>query len=319
MLAKWIVSLLSLGSVFASAKPVDNIVAIVNDQIVTASDAEAFRRTLSNGGMVDETLVQLNDPKKMLSDRNALLHFMIDERILDSEVKRKNLEVTIERVDQEIRDIMNKRRVNREQMKEVLRSRGISMAEYQDYLKKSLERHSLIEKEVYSKIRISDEDIASYYAAKKGNAKNQAYEYTISHIVVIPKKGNDAAARKKAQEAHDKLKAGQAFDSVAERYSEDPNFAGGGALGTFHSGEMQGDIENAVKKLQSGEFSPVVRTKMGYNIFKVVKRTLIADPGLQAQKDELRGLLTQEALKKQLRIWLKERREDAFIKINGWT
>ena len=42
------------------------------------------------------------------------------------------------------------------------------MSQYQDFIKTSLERQGLIEHEVTSKIRISDEDISSYYLAKKG-------------------------------------------------------------------------------------------------------------------------------------------------------
>src|ERR1700735_1232987 len=103
----------------AHAKTVDHIVAIVNDQIITLSDAEGFKKNLTGGGMVDDALLQMTDPKKVASDRDALLDFMIDEKLLDSEVKKKGLEVTIERVEQEIRDLMTKRGINRDQLKEV--------------------------------------------------------------------------------------------------------------------------------------------------------------------------------------------------------
>ena len=61
------------------------------------------------------------------------------------------------------------------------------MSQYQDFIKTSLERQSLIEKEVTSKIRISDEDISSYYLAKKGPEATQTFEYTLSHILFYPK------------------------------------------------------------------------------------------------------------------------------------
>lgn len=303
----------------ATAKVVDKIVAIVNDQIITESDAEAFKKSLNNGGMMDDALIQMVDPKKLVSDRDALLNYLIDEKVLDSEVKKKNLEVTVERVEEEIRDIIKKRNVTRDQLQEVLRERGISMSQYQDYIKTSLERHSLIEKEVSSKIRISDEDVASYFTAQKGTSKNQVYEYTIAHILIVPKKGKEESAKTRAKAAWERLKSGESFETIADEYSEDPNFSKGGILGTFTSGEMRGDIEAAVKRLQAGEFSPVVRTKNGYDIFKVLKRTLVADPKMEAQKDQIRNTLFGEAFKKQFRAWLTERREEAFVKINGWS
>ncbi len=320
MLRVFLIVLLTVGCFWARAKELDHIVAIVNDQIITASDAEAFKKSLTGGGMVDDALLQMEDPKKMLSDRDALLDFLIDEKLLDSDVKKKNLEVTIERVESEIRDLMNKRGINRDQLKEVLRERGVGMAQYQDYIKTSLERHALIEKEVSSKIRISDEDVASYFASKKASGgKDQVYEYTLAHILVIPKKGREDAAKQKAHEAYEKLKEGQSFEAIAEQYSEDPGFSQGGLLGSFTTGEMQPDIESAVRKLQTGEFSPVVKTKTGYNIFKVVKRVLVSDPKLEAQKEEIRNALFGDAFKKQFKAWLKEKRDEAFVKINGWT
>lgn len=304
---------------FAFAKVVDHIVASVNEQIITNSDTEEFKKAVSNGGMVDDVLIQIIDPKKLASDRDMVLEFMIDERILDSEVKKKSLEVTVERVEQEIRDLMAKRGVNRDQLKEVLKSRGVTMSQYQDYIKKSLERHSLIEREVYSKIRISDEDISSYYLSKKqSGGKDQTYEYSLAHIVVIPKPGKDEAARKKAQTAYEKLKGGQSFDSVAEQFSEDPNFSKGGALGNFTSDELQPEVSRIISKLLPGEFSSVVKTKTGYNIFKVVKRTLVADPKLEAAKNDIRQVLFNEAFKRQFQLYLKQKRDDSFVKINGW-
>lgn len=317
MILAFIIS--SLLTAPTSAKVVDKIVAIVNDQIVTESDAETFKKSLSSGGMQDDALIQMVDPKKLLSDRDALLNYLIDEKVLDSEVKKKNLEVTVERVEQEVRDILKKRNVTRQQLAQVLSERGVSMSQYQDYIKTSLERHALIEKEVSSKIRISDEDIATYFSAKKADSKNQIYEYTIAHVLIIPKKGREEDARKKANAAYDKLKAGQSFEIIAEQYSEDPNFSKGGLLGTFTTGEMKADIETAVKRLQTGEFSPVVHSKNGYNIFKVVKRTLVADPKMEAEKDNIRNALFGDAFKKQFRAWLNERRDEAFVKINGWS
>ena len=82
---------------------------------------------------------------------------------------------------------------------------------------------------------------------------------------------------------------------------------------------MQAEIENAVQNCKPGEISKVVKTKTGYNIFKVVKKTLISDPKMESEKEEIRNNLFGEAFKKQFRAWLLEKREEAFIKINGWT
>jgi peptidyl-prolyl cis-trans isomerase SurA len=313
---KLIVVLLSV--LAAQAKPVDKIVAIVNDQIVTNSDVEKFKKKLSAGGLVDDSLLKLNDSKDLAKDKNALLNELVDEKLIDSEVKRKNLEVTIERVEQEIRSIAQNNNISRQQLQSALLAKGVSIAQYQDFVKTSLERQSLIEREVTSKIRISDEDISSYYMAKKGPTAAQTFEYTLSHILFSPKTGGDEGAMSRAKAVEEKLKGGQSFEKMAEQYSEDSNFTKGGLLGTFKAGEMLKEIEAAVRQIGPGEFSPIVKTSLGYQIIKINKRTLISDPKLDEEREGIRRVLYSDALKRQFKLWLKQRRDESFIRINGF-
>lgn len=305
-------------SLSTSAKVVDKIVAIVNDQVITLTDIEKFKKRLSTGGLVDDALLKLNDSSVLLKDRNALLNQLIDEKIIDSEVKRKNLEVTIERVEQEIRNIAKGNNISRDQLRDALRAKGVTISQYQDFIKTSLERQSLIEREVTSKIRISDEDVSSFYLAKKGPSGSQIFEYTLSHILLSPRKGGEEAALGRAKAVEEKIKGGQSFDKLAEQYSEDPNFSKGGQLGTFKAGEMLKEIEDAVRKIAPGEVTPVVKTQQGYHLIRLTKRTLISDPKLDEERDNIRKVLYADAFKRQFRLWLNQRRDDSFIKINGF-
>lgn len=311
------VALTSVGSP-AHAKTVDKIVAIVNDQPLTQSDVEKFRKKLATGGLVDDALLKLTDVPSLLKDRNALLNHMIDEKLIDSEVKHKNMEVTIERVEQEIRNIAKGNNISRQQLQSALQAKGVTMSAYQDFIKTSLERQSLIEREVTSRIRISDEDVSSYYLAKKGPSAAQVFEYQLSHILFTPKNGGDTAALARARAVEEKLKNGQGFDKLAEQSSEDPNFTKGGALGTFRAGEMSKEIEAAVRGLGPGEISGVVKSPFGYQILKVNKRTLISDPLMDEEREEIKKTLYADAFKRQFRLWLNQRRDESFIKINGF-
>lgn len=318
---RFILILLSMGAALtleASAKVVDKIVAIVNDQPITMSDVDKFRKRLTTGGLVDDALMKLVDSQNLIKDKSALLNHLIDERLIDSEVKRKSMEVTIERVEQEIRTIAKNNGISRDQLRDALKAKGVSMSQYQDFIKTSLERQGLIEREVTSKIRISDEDVSSFYLAKKGPSGAQIFEYTLSHILFNPKKGGDEAALSRARSVEEKLKSGQSFEKLAEQFSEDPNFTKGGNLGTFKAGEMSKDFDEAVRKLSPGEVSGVIKTAQGYHLIKVNKRTLISDPRLDEQREDIRRTLYADAFKRQFRLWLNQRRDDSFIKINGF-
>lgn len=307
-----------MNSMTASAKVVDKIVAIVNDQPITMSDVEKFRKRLATGGLVDDALMKLIDPQNLIKDKNALLNHIVDERLIDSEVKRKSMEVTIERVEQEIRTIAKNNGISRDQLRDALKAKGVNMSQYQDFIKTSLERQGLIEREVTSKIRISDDDVSSYYLSKKGPSGAQIFEYTLSHILFNPKNGGDGGALSRARSVEDKLKSGQSFEKLAEQFSEDSNFTKGGSLGTFKAGEMTKELDEAVRKLSPGEVSGIVKTAQGYHLIKINKRTLISDPRLDDEREGIRRTLYADAFKRQFRLWLNQRRDDSFIKINGF-
>ncbi len=311
-------SLFCFLSAVSSARVVDKIVAIVNEQLITLSDVEKFQKRLTTAGLVDDALLRLTDPQVLIKDRNALLQHMIDEKIIDSEVKRKNMEVTIERVEQEIRTIAQGNNISRNQLKDALSAKGVTMSQYQDFIKTSLERQSLIEREVTSKIRISDDDISSYYLSKKGPSGAQIFEYTLAHILFNPKTGGDESALARARAVEEKLKSGQSFEKLAEQFSEDPNFSKGGEMGTFRAGEMVKEIENAVRKAGPNETTGIVKTAQGYQIIKIMKRTLISDPRLEEERENLRRELYSDAFKRQFRLWLNQRKDEAFIRVNGF-
>lgn len=320
MITRFVLLAMSLTiSVAVQAKVVDKIVAIVNEQPVTLSDVEKFKKRLNSGGLVDDALLRLTDAASLQKDKQLLLNHLIDERIIDSEVKRKGMEITIERVEQEIRSIAKNNGISRDQLKSALLAKGVTMSQYQDFIKTSLERQGLIEREVTSKIRISDEDISSYYLSKKGASGAQIFEFTLAHILFVTKNGGDEAALKRARAVEEKIKAGnQSFEKLAEQFSEDSNFSKGGQLGTFRAGEMLREIDDAVKKVGQGETTNIVKTAQGYHIIKVNKRTLVSDPRLDEQRENIRGTLYAEAFKRQFRLWLNQRREESFIRINGF-
>ena len=298
---------------FSQTVVLDKIVAVVNDQIVTKSDMEQFKNKLKRGSLVDEGLLRLNDPQKILKDDKALLNHLIDERLLDSEVKRKGLEVTIERVEQEIRSIAKKNGLTRNQLREAVVSRGNSFAQYQDFIKTSLERQALIEKEVQSKIRISDEDVVSYLSSQK-SFSGQIFEYQLSQILILNRKSKDAA-QKRAMAALTRIQGGESFEKVADEVNEDPGHSKGGAIGTFKADELQKELETAVRPLGPGEISGLVVTANGFHILKVNKKRMVADSRFEETKSRIIGQLQAEAFQKQFRSWLDQRRDDSFISI----
>ncbi|MCB0415984.1 MAG: peptidylprolyl isomerase [Bdellovibrionales bacterium] len=312
---KWLVIFILFFTLSSSAKVVEGIVAIVNSEFITKSDVEDYKNKLKNGGLIDEAFLSIVDTKELLKNEKKLIDFLIDQKLLDSEVKAQNLSVPFERVEKEIRTISRANNVSRSQLKAALKEKGILFSDYQDFIKTSLERKSLIEKVITSKIKISDEDITSYYISHKGAQESVAFEYKIAHILTLIK--NDPnRAKQKIQQALDELNKNIGFEDVVEKYSEDPNFADGGLLGTYKSGEMLSEIETTVKNLKVGSYSGIIKTKAGFHIVRLLKKTIVESPTLSKEKERIRIELTKMEFQKRFKTWLTDKRTSAFVRIN---
>lgn len=301
----------------ARAEIVERIVAIVNDDIITLSDMEKYTERLRSGGLVDDMLIPDEATKNLLiKDREKLLEKMIEERVVDSEVKKQNLQVPIERVEAEVRAIAKKNNVNRDELKAALQERGIDFSTYQDFIKTGLERQGLIEKAITQKIKISEDDVLSAYTAAYGPNGEQAFEYTLAHIFFLNEKGGATAAKERAEKTYQKLRGGADFDKTAAEASEDPGFEQGGLLGVFKTGELQRDLEGSISKMSAGEFTHVLQTRGGFHIVKLVKKRMISDPRTEKERDKIRAQIYERAYKKQFKSWLEQLRQDAFVRIN---
>lgn len=298
------------------AETVDKIVAVVNNEIVLQSDYNAFSKKIDKGEMVDDLLLFGDKPESLKNSQPKKLNYLINEKILDSEIKRLSLTVTIERVEQEIRDIAKRNGVTRNELISAIKAQGMNVSDYQDFIRTRIERQSLIEQEISSKIRVSDEDIVAEYMRSNPNSAKGAFEYTLAHIVFNPKKGGPVAAKERADKVLKRIRAGESFETLAEQNSEDPNFSSDGLLGTFKTGEFNPQMEQSVQNLDPGEVSQVAQTKSGFHIIKVLSKKVGMDANFDKYKERIRSALFENAFQKHFKNWLETKKEDSFLRIN---
>lgn len=300
------------GSGIAEAKVLEKIEAVVNGDIVTLSEINDYQHKLANGGFLNDLL--FSDPEviqKASKDKDYLLKLLMDEKIIDYEVKQNGFLVTDERVNKEIATIAKRQSMTVPQMQETLRHQGVDFDEYRNFVKKSIERRQLVEKEITSKIKISEQDIISHYLANNKASQSQVFEFNISHILFKP---SDQA---KADSALTQLAQGANFEKLVGEMSDDADTRKqAGRFGTFKSGEMIASIQQAIEGLKIGQTSKVVKTPMGLHIFKVNDKKLVEDPEIEKQKAQIYQQLFSQAFKEQLEFWLVHKRKDAIIQVN---
>lgn len=298
------------------AEVVEKTVAIVNTELVLESDFKDLEYRIPKQGMVDENLLFGKSISSLKGNRKAQLEYLIDEKIIQSEIKRLNLSVTGDRVEAQIKEMARKNNVSEAEVANVIKQQGLTMEEYRRFLKDSIEKRSLMDSEIISKLRISDEDALNEYLKNNPNSRPSIDEFSVSHIFFNPKKGGVEATIKRAETVLGKLRSGENFENLAQQFSEDPNFSAGGALGTFKSGEFLPEIEESISNLKVNETTPIVKSRMGFHIVKVTAKKLTTDPKFERAKDAIKAQLLENSFKRQLKTWLQNKRDESFIRIN---
>jgi peptidyl-prolyl cis-trans isomerase SurA len=245
--------------------------------------------------------------------RLNILHQMIDDEILMRRAEKLGLLATDDEVDRKYNEF--KAPFTQEEFNKRLQDRKITEADFKRDIRRSITVDKVLNKEVSSKINVTDQDITDYYQTHKAEFNLIEPMYHLAQIMVTPtpnpqahnqndKAQNEADARKKIQMIANRLDSGDDFATLAMKYSEDPETSGnGGDLGTVPESGLKGTdsaTRDAVVKLKPGQYSPIIgvvnpatRQAMGYRIVKLVAK----EP---AGQRELADPRVQQAIRSQL-------------------
>jgi len=280
--------------------PAPNVVATVNGKDILRSDLDKYYQT----SLGDNP--QQPSPEQADIVRLNILRQMIDDEILQQRAAKLNLVASDEDVNAKLTEI--KAPYTQEEFDRQLKQRNTTLEDFKRDLRRQLTTTKLLNKEIESKINITDAEIGSYYNSHKADFNFIEPRYNIARIVVSNapsaqttnlqnnKASGDADAKKKIQALHAKLENGEDFGSLAMNYSEDKDSASnGGDTGFFTESQLHSDPEayNAISKLKPGQFTdvlPIVDSSshrtLGYAIYRLISREpagqrLLSDPRVQ--------------------------------------
>lgn len=298
-------------------EPIESVVAIVNNEPILQSDVTRLKKNLESNQVNDDVLFpNAEEKRKALTNPDYLMQKLIDEKLVNSEIKRLDMSATEEQVQGEIRGIAKSNNMTMDQLKEQMRLQGMSFDEYQTLIRRSLERRSLFGKEIASRVKISDEEVNSEFVKRNKDLPQSSFEYQIARILISIKGRSEKQALERGNMIFEKYKKGESFEQLAADYSEDPAFTTGGTLGTFKANELNPAYELVLRPLDVNEVSKPFVTSEGIILLKTLAKKLIPDPRSENARNEIRGELFNLALQRQVKIWLEQKRRLAFIRIN---
>ncbi|HEX6706902.1 MAG TPA: peptidylprolyl isomerase [Albitalea sp.] len=249
----------------------DYIVAIVNQELVTASELEQrMARVRENATRAGQKLPDAAELRKQVLDA------LIDERVQVTHARDNGNRVDDAELDRAVANVAVQNQVTMTQLRQRLAAEGLDYGRFRNNIRDQIMVERLREREVQARIRITDEEVDNLLDKQRAKA-GAAIEYNIAQILVsVPDGASDAAVaerRARIDAALARVRAGEAFEAVAREVSEDGNKAQGGVIGMRAADRLPDVFVSHVRALKPGEVSPtVLRTGAGFHVLKLIER-----------------------------------------------
>jgi len=305
----------------------EEIVARVNDDVITRSDLDQSRQTLADDA--HEQCPSCTDAEiqaKVKEQEPNLLRNLIDQSLLVQRAKDMDINVEADVV-KRLDEIRQENHIDTiEDLETKIDESGMDFEDYKNNLRNQLLQQQVIRQEVSSRIMVDQADVKKYY--DEHQSEFQRPEQVVLREIFVSTEAKpataDAAAvpapdvdlmRKKAQTLLDRVRAGDDFTQLAIHFSDGSTAKQGGDLGTFERGQLAKDIEDQVFKLDRNQTAEVIQTKTGFLILQVVQRYEAGQQPLDRVEDEIMNKLFEAKLEPQLRDYLKQLRQDSFVEV----
>ena len=261
-------------SVSTAASPrviaIDRVIAVVNDEAITQYELDDAR------SIVLQQLKQQNvqQPASDVLDKQVLER-LITERALLQQAKDSGIKVDDTQVERAIQRIAEDNKLTLDGLRQALGRDGVTYAKYREDVRREIIVQRLREREVDSRITVSDAEVENYLATIKAQFGGEA-EYRLAHIlVVVPEQASAEqieAKRRRAAEALKNISDGADFGQVAAGFSDASDALSGGNLGWRPGARLPTVFAETVRGMKVGDVSPVLRSAAGFHIVKLIDR-----------------------------------------------
>jgi len=296
----------------AAEQPLDRIVAVVNDDAIMASELrERVAQARSQLANRDVAMPSAQALRRQVLDR------LIDEQIQLQMAEQANLTVDDTELNRAVRSVAENNGMRLDQFADTLESQGLSLAVVREQIRREMLIRQIQQRRVANRVNVADQEVDRYLAQQGGAGQQQQAvvdEQKIRHILIETNPNRSAEqARRLAEQARQRIAAGEDFASVAQQVSDDRGSAlNGGDLGWVRPGQMVPAFEDAASQLAVGEISQPVQTRYGYHLIQVADRRQ-RDVAGEAQRSQIRDTLFQRKVNDELEAWLQQIRAEAYV------
>ncbi|MFI5056918.1 MAG: peptidylprolyl isomerase [Candidatus Acidiferrales bacterium] len=303
----------------ANGRTIEEIIARVNNEIITRSDYERARASAEEDAK--QECSGKCTPEQLQADiedrQKNVLRDLIDQSLLVQRGKDMGVSVepeVIKKLDQ-IR--IQNNLASMEDLEKAVSSQGQNWEDFKNNIRNGILTQRVIGSEVGSHITIAKDEVQKYYEAhQKEFIRPEQVALREIEVATEGKKESELPdLKKKAETALQRVKDGEDFGEIAKRLSDGSTAKQGGFLGVYKRGELSKQLEDVVFKMKKNELTDVMDTKQGYLILQVMEHYDEGMQPLNKVENEITDKLYSARMEPALRDYLKTLREQSYVVI----
>ncbi|MBI4162010.1 MAG: peptidyl-prolyl cis-trans isomerase [Acidobacteria bacterium] len=293
----------------ARAEIIEEIIAKVNDQVITKSEME------EREGLLIQEMFQKFAGKdldeKMEEGRRNLLRDLIAERLL---LERGEALLDMGKVRDNLQEEFMKRQGigDREELERLLRQEGMSLEGFLDSLVRVTVPQEILNYEVRSKVHVGEEELRAHYEEHREEFRTpETVEFRELVVLAGPEGREEARGRLVA--LRDRAAAGEDLEALIREHSEAPSRAEGGLVGPFERGDLVGEIASISFSLRPGELSEVVELPHGFHLIRLEGHAEARIPPFEEVRKRIEAGLRERVLGDRIQGYIRGLWEESFV------
>ncbi len=288
----------------AQAEVVDRVIAIVNDDIVTLKDFEAYvkieKRTKFTS--IDEYFRNLQ-----MKDR---LEAYVEGLLIKQQAKKMGIVVSNEEVSGFIDGIKKQNLITDAELREQLKKDNVTYEQFREGVRLNVLRTRLLMRVLSTEIKVTETSLKSYYESHQDLFREEEF-----HLQQIFISAQHPDIKERAEKAYTQLTTGTPFADVARSLSDDPSARQGGDIGFVKRSDLMPTLREGLTNIPPGSFTQVIPTQYGLHILKLLEVKQAEVLPYEEVKKVVNDRMVMEESNKRYRDYMDKLKRTSYIEI----
>ena len=256
--------LLSLNIAQAQEVVLERIVALVNDDVVLASELEA--ELISVRQDLEQRNVRMPPEAEL---RRQVLERLIMQALQLNVAERRGIRVDSATLDAAVRQVAERNGLSLTGLRDALEAQGLDMALFRDQLRREIIISRLRQQVMNQRVDVTEQEIQQFIERNRSLDREYRLEQILISIPEAASANAIAEARERADGVLERLESGESFARVAASASDARNALEGGDMGWRSAFQLPTAAANAIRELEPGQYTSPLRTSAGFQIYRL--------------------------------------------------